>query len=205
MADLDRNIEASSPVTITGGDESYQVDVVQEDSVNKLLVKASTVPDQLEKLTFIKALDSGGQDNMAVNGSGTPVVFAIDAPAAGQPGLIFSSLRFSCLDGGVKLDKMLGQNSALTNGILVQIVDNGNTTSFLAIKKTIDFNDHFTFGGGTFEFIVSSGIDYVGAIFLPPRPFKLRAGTADQIKITVRDNLSSVTNIHFIGEAIEDV
>ena len=108
MADLDPNIEASRPVTITGGDEQFQADVVREDDVNKLLVKASVTPTTAARLVFDKALN-GGSEDLAVNGSVTPVEFEVLA----DPTLdkIIRELKFSWYDGGIKIDTFLGLNS----------------------------------------------------------------------------------------------
>lgn len=204
MGDVDRNSEASLPVTVVGGDEQFAVDVIQEDGFNKILAKTTTVPDQLEKLLFNKALN-GGSSDLNVNGSGTPQVFIIDAPLVGQKDAIYRELRFSAFDNGVKIDTFLGQNSELTNGILVELITNGNISPFLDIKNTAEFESHFAFGnGGKFDLIFSSGSDFMTATFSPLNPFKLVAGSNDKIQVTIRDNLLNISFLEFIAFGFED-
>lgn len=184
--------EASTVTRITGRDELYAADVIEEDGLHKLVVKASVTPTITEELLFEKLVDGVGSSNLAVNGSTVPVEFTIEADPTDIK--VVRELKFSWFDNGVKIDTFLGQNSPLTNGLEVEFSFNGVTTPIFPIKTTADFNGHFAFGDGSrFEINTGSGNDYVTATLSPREPFVLRPGTTDKIVIRVNDNLNNVS------------
>jgi hypothetical protein len=203
MGDLSE-IEASGSVKITGGDELYHATVIQEDGVTKLLTKSTTVPDTVNTFVFGKFVDACCSSDMTINGSGTPVSFTVCADPCTN--IIIREIKMTAFDGGVKVDTFLGQNSALTNGIQVNIVTNGSTQSFIPIKTTQDFDGHFAYGDGArFEFINASGNDSIIAQFSPREPLILQAGTTDKLEIIIQDNITSVAFLEaiafgFLGE-----
>lgn len=196
MADIPLE-QRNSHVTILGNDEAQSADVIEEDGERKLLVKSTSVPIQVGNLVFKDALN-GANNNMAVNGSGTPVEFTIDADATADT--IVNGLAFSALDGGIKIDTFLGQNSALTNGLLVQVKSEDVTFEFEPITSTQEFDSQFAWGDGrSYELIFASGNDSMVSRFGPTVPFLLKAqgtfATDDFIKVIVRDNLSSINQL----------
>lgn len=203
MGDLDRKDE-STAIQITNRDENLFCDLVNEDGVTKLLVKATTVPDTTSRLVFAKFTDGGGSSDMAVNGSSTPVVFSISA----DPTLdaIVREIKFTSFDSGIRVDRFLGLNSALTNGIQVTITTGGISQDFIPILTTQDFDGHFAYGDGArFQLISSSGNDSLIAQFSPREPIVLEAGTADNITITIQDNLNQVAFLEAVAFGLFDV
>ncbi len=189
--------ESSSTTRIVGSDELYAADVIEEDGLKKLVVKASVTPTITEELLFEKLVDGGGSADLTVNGSSIPVEFSIEAGTTDIK--VVRELKFSWFDNGVKIDTFLGQNAALTNGLEIEFLFDGVTTPIFPIKTTADFNGHFAFGDGSrFETITGSGNDYVTATLSPREPFVLRPGTTDKITIRINDNLNNVS----FGECI---
>jgi len=179
-----------------GSDELFAADVIEEDGLKKLVVKASVTPTITEELLFEKLLN-GGSSDLNVNGSSVPVEFTISADPLKIK--VVRELKFSWFDNGVKIDTFLGQNSALTNGVDVEFLFDGVTTPVFPIKTTADFNGHFAYGDGSrFEVITGSGNDYVYATLSPREPFVLRPGTTDKIVVRINDNLNNVV----FGECI---
>jgi len=196
--------EASSTTRIVGSDELYASDVIQEDGVNKLLVKATTVPDTTSRLAFGKFKTVGGSPDMAINGSSTPVSFFVNADPLLD--IIIREVKFAAFDGGIKVDTFLGLNSALTTGIQVNLNTGGLTQPFLPIQTTQDFDAHFAFGDGArFELITASGNDSLVAQFSPREPIVLKAGSADNLEIIIQDNLNQVAFLEAIAFGLYDV
>lgn len=195
--DLTSN-QASMPTRITNSTGSLVVDVIQESGVNKLQVKASIVPD-LGQLFQNKALN-GASSDLAVNGSVTPVIFNILADPTRDKLVDFCALYF--LDNGIKVEKFLGENSPLTNGILISIQSDGQMFEFFPIKRTVDLD--VIFSTDSFNLVFSAGGDYVAARFKPSVPFVLKSGTSDYIRVTIRDNLNSVIEGEFLCDGTFD-
>ena len=205
MADVNRFLQSTQAVRLTGGDELYSADVILEDSVKKLLVQSSTIPDTLGSLLFTTAKLAGtGSDELAVNGGGTPQSFIINTLPVNDT--FVRELIFKIYDGGIKVENFLGQNGELNGGILVSITSSGVTSVFNPIRTTGDFDANFSLGnGGKFSIVFASGGDFLSARFSPALPFKLVGGTSDNITVTVRDNISNVSSIKFQMFANEDI
>ena len=207
--------EDRSEIVIHGDDEGGSpngpVTVITEDGIKKLSVKATSVPESVGNLLFQNAFEVGNptNDNMNQNGSlGSPVEFRIDPDPTVD--LIINSFAFSAFDGGMKIDKFLGQNSALTNGLLVEIKSDDSMFQFEPIQTTQDFDALFSWGSGrSFELIFASGNDSMVSRFGPSTPFLLRSqgtfGTDDYIKIFIQDNLSNIAQLRFTMFAAKDM
>jgi hypothetical protein len=200
MADIEEQ-KQSETVRIVGKDEAFAADVIQEDGENKLLVKSSNVPQPIGNLFFEYAAN-GSSIDLAVNGSGAAVDFEIVA----HPTLdkVVSSLVFEALDGGIKIDTFLGQNSELANGIVVEVKSSDETFQFRPITNTQEFDSLFSFGGGrSYELIFASGNDSLVARFGSSTPFVLKpVGTYavdDYIKVTIQDNISNINRLRFLA------
>ena len=205
MADL-TDKERSSTTRIVGADELFAADVIDEGGNKKLLVKATSIPESLGDLFFLKALDGAGSDAMNIDGSATPVTFELSAQASKD--LVTQELRFTAFDNGIKINNFLGLNSALTNGITIEIKSEDIVSMFLAIMTTADFDSHFAFGrSGKFTRENSAGSDYMSATFGPTVPFLIRKqGTFandDYIRITINDDLTSIQSLDFIAFGTE--
>jgi hypothetical protein len=141
--------------------------------------------------------------DLNVNGSGTPVVFTFPMDALDD--LFISEIKFFGRDNGIQFSNFLGQNGSLTNGILVEIKTDNNLVVLPPIKTTDDFDDKFAFGGSNFDVYFASGDDKFSARFLSAA-FPLRrsgafgGGNDDYIRITIRDNLTSINYLQCIVE-----
>lgn len=134
--------------------------------------------------------------DLNVNGSlANPVVFTFPMDALDD--LFISEIKFFGRDNGIKFSNFLGQNQALTNGILIEIKTDNNVVALPPIRTTDDFDDVFSFGGSNFDVYFASGADKFSARFLASA-FPLRrsgtfgTGNDDYIRISIRDNLSSI-------------
>lgn len=200
MADIQES-KRSDVVRITGSDENHVADVIQEDGQRKLLVKTTNVPEPIGNLFFENAA-SGLNIDMNVNGSGTPVEFLVAAhPTQSR---VVNSLVFRALDGGIKLDNFLGQNSPLTNGLLIEVKSEDQVFQFKPIQTTQDFDGLFSFGPGrSFDLIFASGNDSMVARFGTSVPFVLKPvgtyATDDYIRVIIRDNLSAIAQLRFLA------
>lgn len=201
----DLNHEDGSPTTkIVGADEQYNVDIIREDNVNKMLVKATTVPETTASLVFRKFETTAGSSDMTINASGTPVSFKVNADATYDA--IVREIKFTAFDGGIKVDTFLGQNSPLNNGVIVRLNVNGTSQDFFPIQTTQDFDGHFAYGDGArFELISASGNDSMVAQFSPREPIILKAGTADNVEIIIQDNLGNIAFLEAIAFGLFDI
>lgn len=177
---------------ITGGDELYSADVVFEDGINKLQVKATIVP-QLGQL-FQEHAENAGSKSLAVNGATTPVMFNVLADPTKDKFIDVCLIYF--LDNGIKVQNFLGLNSPLTNGVTISIQSEGTIVALLPILKTVDINNHFA--TEAMQLIFSAGGDYAAGRFKPSTPFVLKAGSSDYVRVTINDNLSSVSEGEFV-------
>jgi hypothetical protein len=158
--------------------------------------EVQAVPGSVGDLLIVNALNGASQD-LRVNGSlVTPIVFTISAEA--EKDIFIEELRFYGNANGIQFGKFLGLNSALTNGILVEIRSDEIVTQLPLLKTTDDLKHKFSFGQGTgFQLNIQAGRDDFMASFSLSTTFPIRkAGTFvsgdDYIKVYVRDNLSTI-------------
>lgn len=194
MGDLN-NTQRSSVTRITGRDELFNVDVIQgADNIDRLLVDATTAPRSVAGI-FIDLFQNNGSSDLSVNGSGTPVVFEI--PTVPQDRIVTSISIFG-RDAGIKFSQFLAINQALANGLLIEIKSDDNVFSNAnaPIIQTDDFRNKFCVSPSDFVVDVFSNEDAFTAAFIPPAPIIIRGNTQfatpDYLRITVRDNISSV-------------
>lgn len=200
MADI-TDEQQSEVIRITGGDEQYVADVINEDGENKLLVKSSIVPEVIGN-RFTRFAENGGSRQMAVDGFPVPVEFIINADAAGD--LIVSSLVFEAFDSGIKQDNFLGLNSGLSNGVVVEVKSQDTTFQFSPIQYTVEFNSVFATGAGrSYDIVQASGNDSLVSRFGPTSPFIIRKqgtyATDDYIKVIIQDDIDQVESLRFIA------
>lgn len=132
---------------------------------------------------------NGTSDNLLVDGDPTPVVFTYAADPTKDISIlevkfviVANSLTFGANNFG-------SSGGPLTNGVLVEVTSNGNTGTVFNLRQNEDFV-HFASPGG-FDWIVSSK-DMIYSLWLVGGGLKLYAGTGDNIKVTVRDDIDSV-------------
>jgi hypothetical protein len=194
-------ITRSQYVRITGPDEQFGADVIQEDGENKLLVKSSIVPEVIGN-RFTRFAENGGSRQLNVDGT-IPVEFTIPADATGD--LIVSSLVFEAFDSGIRQDRFLGLNNIITNGVVVEVKSQDVMFQFQPIRFTIEFNSLFATGSGrSYDIVTASGNDSLVARFGPVSPFIVRKqgtyATDDYIKVIIQDDISQVASLRFIAE-----
>ncbi len=196
-----------SLVSIVGPNDIDPVDTITENGVKKLQVKATSVPQPLGNLVFKHALN-GGSNQMAVDGSGAAVDFIVSPDASYDT--VIESLAFESFANGIKIDKFLSLNSDLTNGLLIEVKSEDSIFQFLPITNTQEFDSHFSYGPGrSFSLVFASGNDSMVARFGPKSSFLLKKqGTYpsdDYIKISIRDDISSINSLQFITFGALDV
>jgi len=131
---------------------------------------------------------NGGSENMLVNGSVTPVNFDFLADptstlAINSLLLVFSANDFE-FDGA-----SFGSITKLTNGILLQTIISGVTTTVFTLKQ----NEDYLRVPGRTPIVNNYGPKDILAVDLAfGGLIKLAAGSADKIRVVVRDNLTSV-------------
>jgi len=205
MSDITES-QQSEVTRITGGDEAYTADVIEEDGAKKLLVKSSIVPQVLGNRFTYFAENLGSRD-LNIDGSVTPVEFIINADVVGD--LVVNSLIFEAFAGGIKIDKFLSLNASLTNGILIEVKSSDTVFQFEPIKNTIEFDSLFANGAGrSYEIVDASGNDSMVARFGPQSPFLIKKQGSfvidDYIKVIIRDDIDSVNSLRFLAEGSVD-
>jgi len=151
------------------------------------------VPGALSDL-FIMNAEDGGSADMRVDGSSTPVEFLI--PCDADDDVFVKELKFYISCNGLKMSNFACLNSALTNGIKIDIQSDELAFALPLITTTAEFNNKFVFGAGsTFDFFDVSGTDQMQATFLFENPFPIRVCGAftvdDEVKVTIQDDLDS--------------
>jgi len=133
-------------------------------------------------------VESGGSSDLRVDGSTTPVTFSYLADSTYDISL--QEIKFTMVANGITFgNNYFGSTSGpLTNGLSVQVVSGGDTIDLF----TLEVNEHFiNFASpGGWEWIVSNK-DVMTSAYLIGGGVKLYAGTGDQVKVTVQDDISS--------------
>ena len=137
------------------------------------------------KNAFVK---NGSNESLLVDGSTTPVEFTYDADATHdvsiqEMGFVLASNSIAFGNGNFG-----AIGGPLTNGLLVQITSNGNTGTVSNLTRNECFV-HFSSPGG-FQWVVSSK-DMMSSTYLIGGGLKLKAGTSDNVKVTVRDDIAA--------------
>jgi hypothetical protein len=146
----------------------------------------SSTPPNPESIKNSFVLNAGS-DSLLVNGSGTPVVFSYGADATHD--ISVQEIKFVMGANGVTFDGAhFGAATLLAAGLLLEITAGGNTGVVANLKSNECFV-HLASPGG-FIWVVSSK-DMLAAAYTVGGSLRLKAGTSDQVKVTVRDNLSA--------------
>lgn len=145
----------------------------------------------------MKQLLNGSSKDMTVNGSSTPVVFTYTAD--GQVKL--RSLICVLKDEGSTSFGGFGSLSALTNGLLIEITQNGTTNTVATLKDNSDMCMMFSsnqFGNGAVLSILSVvtplGFGETNDCFIGVADLEdgIILNEDDTFTVTVRDNLSNI-------------
>lgn len=131
---------------------------------------------------------NGSNHSLLVDGSVTPVEFTYPAHATKDASLqeIFFILASNSITFGVNNFGAIA--GPLPNGVLVEVTSNGNAGEVDNLFQNECFVAFASPGG--FQWIVSSK-DMMYSQFVIGGSLKLKAGTSDCVKITVRDDLTS--------------
>lgn len=136
--------------------------------------------------------ENGGSEDLLVNGSGTPVAFTY-GPSTGTVSIEEVRIVFAADDFDFDGSKF-GPNSALTNGVLFETVIDSVATPIFTIFQ----NEDFPRIPGRPPLINNTGPkDVLVASFGFGGLLKLDSATSDVIRVTVRDNLTSVKFKYF--------
>lgn len=151
-------------------------------------VTFGAIPPNPESIKNEFVEESGGGTSLLVDGSTTSVVFTYDADPSNDISL--QELGFVMASNSVKFgtDDFGRIGGPLTNGLLIEITSDGNTGTLGVLKQNEDFV-HFASPGG-FEWVVSSK-DMMSSVYLIGGGLKLKAGTGDNVKVTVRDDIDA--------------
>lgn len=144
---------------------------------------------------------AGNSEDMAINASGGDVVFKLsnNPDYDDERDMIVTELRIESTANSFSVGSgkyiRVGQ---LTNGHLVQIRSDGNLEYDQNLTLLEDIHHAFAFGvGSKFDLLSSSGDGSLVAVFA--RPFFVRRagtfGTADDVIVTVRDNLLPIARL----------
>jgi hypothetical protein len=158
---------------------------------------------------------SAGSSDMKVDGSTTNVRFTIESDVTQDK--YIKTISVVIADASATLSKF-GNLTALSNGVVFgwESTDLGDVTIADALKSNFDFvrlalgNPPFGDAAGAFRAsnIISTSEGYVpvidfAAMFGLPWGLRLKAGSADKIVFTVRDNVTGVDQFDAIAYGIK--
>lgn len=149
-------------------------------------VSFGSVPPNPESIRNAFMLN-GSNSSLLVDGSSTPVAFTYDADSTRDVSI--QEVKIVMAANGITFgtDKF-GVVNKLTNGLLLEITSNG-LTGTVANLQSNECLAHLSSPGG-FIWVVSSK-DMLAVSYSIGGSLRLKAGTSDNVKFTVRDNLSS--------------
>jgi hypothetical protein len=204
---IDENRNKVGIIYDSGNDVSgatYRLQVESDIKPGASINVGAPLPSNPTLLYTIFLKDSIGSENLLVNGSSTPVEFSVDADSTQD--ITLNELRFVFSTDDMTFDgESFGPNIALTNGIKIDItVNNGDYAELINIKINEDF----------LRFVSSAGInillnntgpkDICIASFNLGGNMKLVAGSGDFVKVTIRDDLTSV-KLHYLTATLYGV
>lgn len=187
---------------LTDPDEN-PIGVLVRDGTRRLAVDANprAIPSNPEDL-IRGFVTNGGSADLLVDGSTTPVVFTFEAESGpGAEDVTLDELRIVLTCDKLKFEPAgnFGGESALTNGLKVEITKGGTTTEIANLKQNEEI---FLFATKVYPFsaktndVAIAGLELGGA-------WVLSAGTTDKISVTVRDNLDPPgSGLYFLRAAI---
>jgi len=190
----DKRLCVEAKLVSGGGDQQVQIydatngpaSVITDGSIKRLAVSASAVSTLTSRVDFLRSSWPAGPYTMVVNGSVTPVVFTYPADATYDINLV--SLTFAFSTGNFDWNGAgFGDGASLANGVLIEIrVNNGTDITLGNAQLNEDFMRLSSFNAVT----QAGTTDHLNAVFAFTGNMRLKAGTGDFIKVTVRDNLT---------------
>lgn len=157
----------------------------------------------------IQEVGNPSNNDMAVNGLGSPVVFELASNPDGGSDIIVDALKFYGTDTNIKVQDgaFLGINSALSNGIVIELIRDGVAIFSETIVNTPDILGLFSSSASDNKIISQSGGDYFESTFSlvdKNLAFVLRNGENDAVRVTIQDNLTSLDTLHLLVDGSED-
>lgn len=185
--------------TITQGQKAATASLPVIIASDQTSVPFSSDPrPSVNALYKIARLANGGATSLAVNGSVTPQNFDF-APAASETWYM-TELHLTMQDSGgnsfdefANLSGLLGGAGTLTNGLLITVKSRGTTLDYVNLKDNGDILLNAdvvwipSIAGN-----IGNDTATTTAIFKFDIPIKLQNSTTDFVRITVRDNISTV-------------
>ena len=131
---------------------------------------------------------NGSSPDLLVDRSVTPVEFSYDSDTTYEISL--QEIKLVLASNSVTFGNgYFGATSGpLTNGLLIEVISGGVTGTIENLKQNEDFVFFATPGG--FEWVVSSK-DMMSSAYLIGGGLKLKAGTTDKVRVTVRDDIDA--------------
>ena len=180
-----------------GTTKRLAVDVVGEVDAN--IRGPINKPSDLSKLVIDK-LKNAGSASMIVDGSGTPVVFKFDADPTED--IQIRRIRVLITTDNINFigDQFIEKGPVLPNGCLLEITyANGTTVQLVNIARSEDLLE-LPFDDQQKELAASKDW-WAGTVNLPAGII-LKAGTGDNVKMTIRDDLAAgLGHIKYVFEA----
>jgi hypothetical protein len=185
-----------SEVVLTDETSGIQAEVKTFAGEDRLLVADQNAGNVGE--LFIENAELSSSPDLRVDGT-TPKSFKINADATDT--IKINELRFYAGGTGIKFDQFLTDNGgALSTGIKITIVSDGNTKILPLIFKTEDFNNKFAFGvGNNFTLQKQTGADQMLAKFI--QAIVLVGGSSDYVEVLIQDDLTAIglDEFEFLG------
>jgi len=141
---------------------------------------------------------AGTVKGMNVDPGGTPDVYTYDADSVDD--IIINELRLVMSFSELKFASSgsFGDGASLTNGVLIEVTSGGVTAQLANVKQNEEF---LLFPSPSVLLNTSGGEDVFVVSF--PLGITLASGTGDNIKVTIRDDISSgAKSLNFFQGAI---
>jgi len=178
-----------------GASDLVHLDVI-DTTVGKGRLEATLLTPTGDPVSFPSVSESikntfvlnGTSSSLLVDGSTTPVVFEYTPDPAND--ISIQEIKFTVAANSITFgtDYFGSKSGPLTNGLLLEaVVESGTITLYNFVQNESFVN--FASPGG-FLWVVSSK-DMMTSDYLIGGGLVLRAGSADRIRVTVRDDLSS--------------
>lgn len=147
-------------------------------------VTVNTVEAVAVNRVFAEYALSASISNMNVNGAVTNRVFTVPASTKN---INVTQIRFVMSDNSTPIgaDKFAA-GAALTNGVKLEVLANGTTSSL----GTLKINEHFLESNGGNLLDQTGAADVIGATWTVNQ--LLASGSTEQIRVTIQDDLTSV-------------
>lgn len=163
-------------------------------AAGELIISQSSTPAD-PQLIFAAKCKNGSSPNMIVNGSlGSPIHFDVNADPTDD--ILLTELRmvFSCSQI-VYNGASFGQSNTLTNGIKLDLtVNNGTTVTISTVTINENLSEFATVAGINLFSEFSGTNDHLVSSFSLVGGMRLKAGTSDKVRISIRDNLTATQN-----------